>query len=217
MATRRLHPRQSSGGLRQQISSDQQQPSATSFIGSDHDPADRQQASGGGVPKSASQAIRHHHIWSFVTEQLPIEDTSSPAQIPNPDGLKPISSSSSPSNQGRRHPSLKPWRNPDGLKPTLYRTVGLARSANLRTTISFNATTLAVDRTFDGVDAVPSLREPFSKFLSMSPKFQSSEQINQLCDREYSHLTDASAKRIRVQIAGRILPISNQQETANDV
>ncbi|KAL6004235.1 hypothetical protein ACLOJK_004782, partial [Asimina triloba] len=34
----------------------QQQPSATSFIGSNHDPADRQRASGEGVPKLASQA-----------------------------------------------------------------------------------------------------------------------------------------------------------------
>ncbi|KAL5977830.1 hypothetical protein ACLOJK_036853 [Asimina triloba] len=33
-----------------------QQLSATSFISSDHDPADRQRASGEGIPKSASQA-----------------------------------------------------------------------------------------------------------------------------------------------------------------
>ncbi|KAL5984841.1 hypothetical protein ACLOJK_038677 [Asimina triloba] len=56
------------------------------------------------------------------------------------------------------------------------------------------ATALAADRTFDGDDAIPSLRESFSKFLTMYPKFQSSEQIDQLRDREYSHLADASAK-----------------------
>ncbi|KAL5978895.1 hypothetical protein ACLOJK_018790 [Asimina triloba] len=36
----------------------------------------------------------------------------------------------------------------------------------------------AADRTFDGDDAIPSLRESFSKFLTMYPKFQSSEQID---------------------------------------
>ncbi|KAL6004234.1 hypothetical protein ACLOJK_004781, partial [Asimina triloba] len=34
----------------------QQQPSTTSFIGSNHDPSDRQRASSEGVPKSASEA-----------------------------------------------------------------------------------------------------------------------------------------------------------------
>ncbi|KAL5979405.1 hypothetical protein ACLOJK_019303 [Asimina triloba] len=60
----------------------------------------------------------------------------------------------------------------------------------------------AADHAFDGDDAIPSLQESFSKFLTMYPKFQSSEQIDQLRDREYSHLADASTEMVCDQIAG---------------
>ncbi|KAL6004044.1 hypothetical protein ACLOJK_004591 [Asimina triloba] len=155
---------QSSGGLRKQILSDQQQSSATSFIGSDHDPADQQRASGEGIPKSASQAADALMASTARAYRSGIT----------------ISGRSSPSSsQSRIRAALpKSQIQMDGLKPTLYRTAGLARLTNLQTTISFSATTLAADRTFDGDDAIPSLREPFSKFLSMYPKFQSSEQID---------------------------------------
>ncbi|XP_058069235.1 uncharacterized protein LOC131218611 [Magnolia sinica] len=56
------------------------------------------------------------------------------------------------------------------------------------------ATALAADRTFEAEDAIPSLLESFAKFITMYPKFQSSEEIDQLRDREYSHLSDMAAK-----------------------
>ncbi|KAF8406361.1 hypothetical protein HHK36_008448 [Tetracentron sinense] len=52
------------------------------------------------------------------------------------------------------------------------------------------ATALAAEHIFNNEDSIPDLLESFSKFLTMYPKFQSSEKIDQLRSDEYEHLSD---------------------------
>ncbi|CBI19590.3 unnamed protein product, partial [Vitis vinifera] len=56
------------------------------------------------------------------------------------------------------------------------------------------ATALAAERVFCSADSIPNLRDAFSKFLTMYPKFQSTEKIDQLRSDEYEHLAELYAK-----------------------
>ncbi|KDP31852.1 hypothetical protein JCGZ_12313 [Jatropha curcas] len=51
------------------------------------------------------------------------------------------------------------------------------------------ATALAAERIFENEESIPELHEAFSKFLTMYPKYQSSEKVDQLRLDEYAHLS----------------------------
>ncbi|XP_022137868.1 uncharacterized protein LOC111009190 [Momordica charantia] len=56
------------------------------------------------------------------------------------------------------------------------------------------ATALAADRTYCTENMIPNLFDAFTKFLTMYPKFQSSEKIDQLRSEEYEHLSESFSK-----------------------
>lgn len=56
------------------------------------------------------------------------------------------------------------------------------------------ATALAADRVFQSADAIPDFGHCFNKFLTMYPKYENSERIDQLRSDEYEHLSERLAK-----------------------
>ncbi|KAK3223109.1 hypothetical protein Dsin_010134 [Dipteronia sinensis] len=51
------------------------------------------------------------------------------------------------------------------------------------------ATSMAAEKTFETEESIPELEEALSKFLTMYPKYESSDKIDQLRSNEYSHLS----------------------------
>lgn len=56
------------------------------------------------------------------------------------------------------------------------------------------ATALFANQSFSSQDSIPEFTDAFNKFLTVYPKYQSSEKIDQLRSDEYSHLSDDGAK-----------------------
>lgn len=64
------------------------------------------------------------------------------------------------------------------------------------------ATALAAERLFHTPSSVPRFEEAYSKFLTIYPKYKSSEKVDRLRENEYSHLCDPAAAKVCLDYCG---------------